>query len=439
MNRPTAGLEREHARAPLNLAWLIRLRWGAIVGQAIAVLVTAQVVGVPLPGLWMWSLIGLELSSNVYLVARSRRGFRAGETALAGILGLDVLILTGLLYLTGGPFNPFSFLYLIYISLAVVLLRAQLTWALAGLSLACSAALFVGHEPLALPATTHDDYMRWHLWGMWVALGVAAAYIVYSQVRVLQALTRRERELAEARDLAARQERLASLATLAGGAAHELASPLSTVAVVARELELELSARGAGDDLVEDVRLMRAEIQQCRRILEQMSAQAGESAGEGTAPSSIEELVREALDGIPEVPPVAIDLGAAAGKPLSVTRRALAQALRVLVRNAQDACADGGVVELAVDLSDRALTFRVRDEGSGMDPEVLARAGEPFFTTKQPGQGLGLGLFLCRAVVERLGGQVELRSDRGRGTTASLVLPARAWQPSAEAAEGARP
>jgi len=419
--------DRISSRDTLNLAWLIRLRFGAVAGQALAVLVSHQLLDVPLPQLWLWTLIAIELASNLALAGWSRRRSAPREAVLAAVMSLDVLVLTGLLFLTGGPFNPFSFLYLVYISLATVLLRARYTWMLAGLSLACSGLLFADHVPLRLPAVSHQEHMTWHLWGMWVAFGVAAVYIVYSQVRVLQALSRRDAELAEARDRAARHERLVSLATLAGGAAHELSSPLSTIAVIAGELERELVARNAGDDLIDDMRLVRTELGTCRRILDQMAAQAGESAGEEVSPSSVVDLVRHALDGLPERPPLVTELGDLGGARLAVTRRALAQALRVLVRNAQDASADENPVTLRIDERAGALRFEIRDQGAGMSGDVLARAGEPFFTTKPPGRGMGLGLFLCRAVVESLGGEIELSSQPGRGTTAAIVIPPARW------------
>jgi two-component system, sensor histidine kinase RegB len=427
--------ERISSRDTLNLAWLVRLRFGAVAGQAMAVLVSHQLLGVPLPQLWLWALIAVELASNLALAGWSRRGAAPRDAVLAAIMSLDVLVLTGLLYLTGGPFNPFSFLYLVYISLATVLLRARYTWMLVGLSLACSALLFVDHVPLQLPASSHAEHMGWHLWGMWVAFGVAAAYIVYSQIRVLQALSRRDAELAEARDRAARHERLVSLATLAGGAAHELASPLSTIAVIAGELERELVARRAGDDLIEDMRLVRAELATCRAILDQMAAQAGESAGEEVSPASVADLVRHATAGLPERPALETELGAWGGARLAVTRRALAQALRVLVRNAQDASGEDSPVSLRVDGGGGVLRFEISDRGAGMSSDVLARAGEPFFTTKPPGRGMGLGLFLCRAVVESLGGQLELHSQPGRGTTAAIIIPPARWSAQRNPAE----
>src|SRR5690606_36216657 len=136
---------------------------------------------------------------------------------------------------------------------------------------------------------SHHEHMHTHLRGMWVALGVAAGFIVYFLMRVTRALAQREEELARARHLAARQEKLASLATLAAGAAHELSTPLSTIATVARELERHLQDGSA--EQREDVGLIRSQVERCRAILWQMSAEAGESAGEGLSRVTAGELL----------------------------------------------------------------------------------------------------------------------------------------------------
>ena len=167
----------------VNLSWLIRLRWGAIAGQALTTVAVDRFMDVPLPLGLLGALIGVELVTNVGATVWARRAPAVREWHLAALMGLDVLVLTGLLYLTGGPFNPFSFLYLVYIALAAVLLGAGWTWALVLLSLVGSGVLFLRHRPLVLQAETHDEHMSVHLRGMWVAYGVAAAFIVYFLMR----------------------------------------------------------------------------------------------------------------------------------------------------------------------------------------------------------------------------------------------------------------
>jgi two-component system sensor histidine kinase RegB len=265
---------------------------------------------------------------------------------------------------------------------------------------------------------------------MWVAFGVAAAFIVYFIQRVRRALAERDAELGEARSTAARHERLASLATLAAGAAHELATPLSTIAVVAKELERALGTDGADASTVADARLIRDQVERCRTILVQMAADAGESTGEAPAPITVAAWLAAATDGLAERARIVAEpafASSADGAVVRVPPRALAQALRGVLKNALEASAARG--EVRVELAAVADRWRlaVVDRGAGMTPEVLARAGEPFFTTKSAdglARGMGLGLFLARVVLERLGGELDIRSTLGRGTTVTLIVPA---------------
>lgn len=401
-----------------SFAWLVRLRWAAVAGHALTILTVDRVLGITLPMTALFAVVAFEALTNVIATLWQVRGRPVSAFGLASLMALDVVLLTALLYLSGGPFNPFSFLYLVHIALAAVMLTEKHTWALVVLSLVASGLLFVKHRAMPLPpGSTHDDHMRIHLQGMWVAFGVAAGFIVWFLLRVLRALARRDDELMRAR---AQKDRLASLATLAGGAAHELATPLSTILVVTRELERKLSS---GPEL-EDVKLVRQQVERCRGILDAMTAQAGERAGETLVVIELDELARLAVDGLPAKPSVeiAIDRGAGAAPPRGPVR-ALAQAFRVLIKNAQDASPDDHPVVLALRQDAEGLAAEVRDRGTGIAPEVLAHLGEPFFTTKAPGKGMGLGFFLTRTVVEQLGGSLDITTEVGRGTTIAVRVP----------------
>jgi two-component system, sensor histidine kinase RegB len=411
-----------------NLAWLLRLRWGAAVGQLVTILVARFALDIALPLPPLLALVGAEALSNALLGLRPRARAVPPWT-LGALMAFDVVLLTGLLYFTGGPQNPFSFLFLVPISLATLILTAAWTWALVLLSLACSAVLFFWNRPLDLGAS-HAAHMAMHLRGMWVAFGVSAAFIVTFLLRIRRALARREAELTASRHLAARQERLASLATLAAGAAHELATPLSTIAVVAKELERAVAAAPAAAGVAEDVRLVRDEVERCRAILQRLCADAGEVMGEPFASVAIGDLVGRALAGLEPRPAILPELGPEVrGLALDVPARAVEQALHGVLKNAQDASPADGTVTFAVARVGDRVEFTVRDEGAGMAPEILARVGEPFFTTKPAGTGMGLGIFLARTVVERLGGAVTLDSAERRGTTARIAVPLRAGTP----------
>jgi two-component system sensor histidine kinase RegB len=299
-------------RSWVNIQWLARLRWSEIAGQAATVLVGQVLLDGALPIAALLGVIAVGLVSNLavelYFFGDRRRN-RAPvrpvhEWQIALVMMLDIAILTGLLYFTGGPSNPFAFLYVVQIALATVLVRALWSWVLVGLSFVGFGILIIAHQPLRLP----DDS---RLIGMWVALGVASAFVVHFLRRITGALGERDAELTEARGLAARQERLASLATMAAGAAHELSTPLGTVALAAKELERALT-KADDPDLAADARLIREQVGRCRAILEQMAQGAG-TVGESVAACTLKELLDEALVGIREGTPVHRDAPAELG------------------------------------------------------------------------------------------------------------------------------
>jgi two-component system sensor histidine kinase RegB len=323
-------------------------------------------------------------------------------------------------------------LYIVHIALAAVVLRAYWTWGLVGLSFAGFGSLFLGDTGPTGTWFEHPDqhmmHMRMHMQGMWIAFGIAAVFIVYFVTRVTRDLARRDAELARARAAAERSEKLASLATLAAGAAHELATPLSTIAVVARELERSLERAGALDGAVADARLIRNEVTRCRAILEQLAADAGASAGEAFAELSVHGLLDKAIEGLPQRERIRSAIaGEAEHVQLFLPARAVAQAVRGVLENALQASPPESSVLVHANKTAERCAIVVEDRGPGMPPEVLSRVGEPFFTTKEPGKGMGLGLFLTRVVLERIGGGVAIDSRPGEGTRVELSVPLRAY------------
>jgi two-component system sensor histidine kinase RegB len=259
---------------------------------------------------------------------------------------------------------------------------------------------------------------------MWIAFVAAALLVTIFIGKVSEALRRREHEVLLLQSQLASQERLASIATLAAGAAHELGTPLGTIAVASRDVEYHATEVSRDPELAEDARLIRSEVERCRSILQQMSARGAEQPGE--APVGVElagllenvrcdlplrsrERVRVVLDG---------DAGAAV-LPAGAAR----QALTALVRNALDATSEAQPVTLGVVRTAESLEFVVTDSGCGMSAETLNRVAEPFFTTKAPGGGIGLGTYLVRVFAEQLGGRLAFESEPGKGTRALLQVP----------------
>jgi len=431
----------------INLSWLLRLRWGAVVGQVVIILGAHFGLGMAQRLGPLFATIAVAAASNAALGLWARRERPIRERLLWAVMALDVVLLTVLLDLSGGPFNPFSALYLVHIALAAVVLRAGWTWGLTVLAIACFGVLFVDHlwfpsrgsEPSPAHHPQHHIHdVRMHLEGMWAAFALAAGFIVYFVQRVTRALAAREAELVEARAAAARHEKLTALGTLAAGAAHELSTPLSTIAVAARELERQLARTGAEATALEDVQLIREQVARCRDILTQMTSDAGTSQGESMVELAPAALVEEALEGLPERERVRTELDARTREERElVPAHAFARAIRGVVKNALQASAPGTPVRLGLVREAAGWRLTVEDAGEGMPAEVLARAGEPFFTTKAPGEGMGLGLFLTRAVLEQLGGGLVLRSTQGQGTTVVLTWPAGGLRQSAALPPGA--
>jgi two-component system sensor histidine kinase RegB len=414
------------SRARINLEWLLRLRWGLLLGQALVIALAAYGLELALPVAVLAGLLGLEAATNVAVRAWLGRA-RVSEATIGKLMLWDTLVLTGLLALSGGTHNPFTTLYLVNVALGTVLLPARWMWGLLGFTLTAFGSLFVLQDVELVPGLSRPDHaalMRLHLNGMWVAFAVAAGFIVYFVQRVTRALEEREEELAQARVQHARREKVASLATLAAGAAHELSTPLSTIAVVSKEVERALASAGTSEAVREDLRLIRQQVDRCRDVLVQMSADAGQTTGEAFHPMALGRLVEDSLAELAGVERVKVELPTElSGRWVQGPPRALARVVRGLVKNALQASPASKVVELRVVEGQGGARLEVRDGGAGMPADVLARAGEPFFTTKAPGEGMGLGLFLARTLAEQLGGSLELRSTPGQGTVASLALP----------------
>jgi two-component system sensor histidine kinase RegB len=398
------------------LKWLARLRWLAAVGQIAAVGVAVGVLKLELNLVAIVLIIGLTVVTNAALEFLVRWG-KAATWVTALTVVLDVLLLTGLLYFCGGPVNPFCVLYVIHVVMAVVALGTWLTWAIVAECAACYAGIVATHVPLP----PLDD--RVIGFGQWAALVLVAMLIAYFVGRITLALRQREIELAGMRERATRSEMLASLTTLAAGAAHELGTPMGTIAIAARELELALEQYEAMRTWADDARLIRSEVDRCRNILERMRVDVSDELRLRPAQISIEEFVDLLRQDLAAAEWSSVRVSGVTPEIVRLPSRAMRQALNVLLRNALEVTPPGQVVELRVHRTGQNIAFEVEDHGPGMEPEVARRAGEPFFTTKPVGKGMGMGLFLVRMVAEQTKGAFSLDSTPGIGTRSVLSLP----------------
>ncbi|NTV15317.1 MAG: HAMP domain-containing histidine kinase [Desulfobulbaceae bacterium] len=424
----SSSLGSESSR--ITFAWLLKLRWGAVVCQLLLIGVVSLFFAIELPNGIILSFISFQAASNLFFQFLLHR--RAGVPPL--IFGLimvwDIIHLTLLLYFTGGAMNPFTFLYLVHVALGALIMSQIWAWGLASLTVAGYALLFLLPPPpvqgsglvagQSMPGC--NLYGNLHLQGMWVAYSLTALFIVFFLGRIQKALAGHQQTLLKLEEARTRGEKMTSLATLAAGAAHELSTPLSTIAVAAAEMEDQLRSPEVDAELLADARLIRSEVRKCGEILRQLSTDAGEQPGESFREISLSGLLAQLCKDFAAetgqriaLEPVIEDFA------LFVPVQAWLRTLKGLLKNGWDADPTGVVSCRAVRLGD-LLSIIVSDRGQGFSPEVLARAGEPFFTTKGPTRGMGLGLFLARTLAERYGGELRIQSEKGRGTSITFSV-----------------
>jgi two-component system sensor histidine kinase RegB len=423
-----------------NLRRLVGLRAIEVAGQAGTIAIAVYGIGMALPTAVLLTLTAGLALATLFTWWRTRQPWPVTDAELAGHLLIDIGVLTGLLYFTGGSTNPFVTLYLIPLSIAAAMLPAAYTWVVAGVTLACYTCLLFLHLPLpqgpgsfALLATLfpsglpsslpgeHDAHgaqadFNLHVLGMWFNFALSAVLIAWFVARMAQSLRERDQRLAAAREEALRNEQLVALGTLAAGAAHELGTPLSTMAVIAKELERDHVNDSA---LVEDLRLLRAQTERCKAILTSLTARAEE-----TTRSACEDYLHKLIEQWQLLRPqieVKTHFAGIQPAPAITLERTLDQALLNLLNNAADVSPQD--IEFDGRWDTAQLTLEIRDRGPGISAEVAARAGEAFFTTKGPGGGLGIGLFLANATIERFGGRVNLFNREGGGACVRVTLP----------------
>jgi len=417
-------------RALVALPWLLRVRWWLVGGQAAVIAIASLGLRIDLPLTMLASLVVVAALSNI---GAATFGDRVPAGHLGGLLLLlDVLLLTGSLSVTGGPLNPFSMQFLVYITLAAVVLGSQWTWTLTVASALGFASLFVlpVDEHTAI-AHTLSGQMGGHLQGMWWAFVTAAMLTAVFVVRLSREIDARDQELEVARDRAARTERLASLTTLAAGAAHELSTPLSTIAVAAGELERALGqVPSTSPEVLDDVRLIQQQLNRARGILDRLGSRAGDPAGEMPTQLILTAVLADAVEQISRHDQGRVTLSAA---PASIVApvTSLTQCLAGLIRNGLEAPEGTTGAPSTVRVSSHVektgavewAVITIRDDGRGIPSDQLPHVGEPFFTTKAPGKGMGLGVFLARLLATELGGSLALTSHDGAGTTVTMRLP----------------
>jgi len=404
-----------------NLQQLIQLRWLAVIGQVFTIEVAHYTLALAVPVSEMLMVVGCLALFNLVSHLRWRTGHRVQHVELFLALLIDVAVLTVQLYLSGGTGNPFVFLYLLQIALGAVLLRGGYIWSIVLITALCFTALSRHHLPLPATPDLHQGAPSLYTQGLLVCFLLNAILVVIFITRIGRNLRQRDARLASARQRAAEEEHIVRMGLLASGAAHELGTPLSTMAVILGDWKHD-PLLSAHPGLKGEVAEMQAQVKRCKSIVSGILLSAGETRGEESAETTVcqfaDRLARDwqATRTVAEFR-YANRFGADAAMVADTT---LEQMVFNVLDNARDA--SPGLVELAFDRVADTLRITVTDAGPGFEPAILSRLGKPYQSTKGRAGG-GLGLFLAMTVARTLGGSLVARNRPEGGAEVVIQLP----------------
>lgn len=403
-----------------NLALLIQLRWLAVGGQVVTILVVHDWLGITLPLITMAGVILFLVGLNIVSLMRLRNQSEVSNTELFLELLLDVAALTVQLYLSGGASNPFVSLYLLQVILGAVLLEAGSTWALVVITSACFIWLTTNYREIAMPHNHGPDLFDLHIQGMFICFVLAASLLVLFVTRIQRNLRIRDAQSAE-------EDHIVRMGLLASGAAHELGTPLSTVSVILSDWQ-RMPMFKADPELIEDLSDMLGQLDRCKAIVSDILTSSGATRGEGTVRTTVnaflDALVEEWRAGRPALAVDYTNLFRPDAPIVSDT--ALKQVIFNIFDNAWEASPEW--IGVAVGRRGDDLVITVSDAGPGFDGEILAEFGKPYRSGKKRPGG-GLGLYLVVNVLRKLGGTVTPKNGKTGGASVTLKLPLASLSP----------
>jgi two-component system, sensor histidine kinase RegB len=414
------------AQGRIRLLTLVLIRWFALVGQLLAILIVKYVMGFDLPLGLALAAVGASALLNVAVSVRYTKSKRLSNGEAAVSLAYDIVQLAALLFLTGGLGNPFSILFLVPVTISASVLSLRSTLWLGLVALICISLLAGFHMPLPWPGVA-PPLPQLYVTGIWAALVLGMGFISVYAWRIAEEARRMASALAETQHVLAREQKMSALGGLAAAAAHELGTPLGTIALVAKEVALQLPE---GSEMAEDMSLISSQTARCREILGQLSrspeaeGRAGEFSRVGLA-----TLMEEAADSYRSVDvSISVEIKGVPWTEFVPRHPEVLHGLGNFIENAADFASSHVAVEGTWD--EGSLTLRVADDGPGYSAGILTRLGEPYVTSRKfdddGGGGMGLGVFIAKTLLERTGAQVIFGNQRGGG--AEVVIT---WTKSA--------
>jgi two-component system, sensor histidine kinase RegB len=401
------------------LAWLVRLRWLALFAQAVTLSFVFRLLdGFHAIAVW-GAVMAVLVAANLWTTGRMAMSEEVRSSSILAQLLIDVAALTAFFAIGGGPDNPFTPLYLVHAAMAGVMLPPRLAAAVLGAVVLGYGAVFVWHLPLRYE---HHSMPAWMLvrFGQAVAFGITSVSVVMFVVGLSASLRRHKEQLLDAHHRTARTDRLRSVGTLAAGAAHELNTPLSTMALRLRRL----GRRHKDEATVRDVEVIEDQLDRCASIVERLLVGAGDPSASDIVRRPLGDMVREAVRLWSRGATLQVEIRDDSGAiEVELPEVAFQQALINLLENAREAQESADTLEalsVAIERDGDAGVVELADRGVGL-PKAAEQVGEPFFTTKA--SGTGLGVFVARAVADGAGGGLAYRRRPGSGTVARWWFP----------------
>ncbi len=409
---------------------LVLLRWGAVFGQLFTLIIVSQALGFTFAVGPSLAVIAVAAIVNTIVALTLPLDRRVSDTEAIAQLCFDIAQLGLLLYFNGGIENPFAILFLAPVVTSATTLSRRVLATVATFGFCVALALLFWHQPLPWTPGVPFELPPIYDLGLLSGIVVGTAFTSLYAWRATKESRKMSAALSATEQMLAQEQKLSALGSLAAAAAHELGTPLATIAVTAKEMRRELPE----GHLREDAELMMSQAQRCRAILEQLALR-GDRPDVIHEALSLEDLLEEAAEGY-------IDRGVditiegqqtLSGPPLNIQRRPeLLYALKNFIENAVSFATTRVILTAAV--NDNDITLTIDDDGQGFDPLIRPRLGQPYVTSRaKAGKagGLGLGVFIATTLVERTGGRTEFENSPSGGARVQCRWPISALQASA--------
>jgi two-component system sensor histidine kinase RegB len=412
---PLSAIAAGARATPSAIRRLTTLRWWVLAGEISAIVLVPLLLGIPLPRATMLFVVFLQAVGNLLAMRRLTRNGPFSDVELFVQLSTDIVALAVLMFLSGGAANPFISLLLPPVAIAALALPSRLVVAATALAILAYSILNVYYLPL--PIADAERAARLHLAGMWFTFVLSAVMLAWFVERMTASIRQRDAELAAAREKALRDERVVALGALAAGAAHELSTPLATMAVIAGELERDVALPGSAR---EDIAILHRQVTACKTIISGLAERTGAERLDSAAAVQADRWLAKVFGRWREMRPrvdAELDMSGVSPRLTFAVDATIEQGLLNLFNNAANA---GSKVRVQAACEADALTIEVRDDGPGFPVRVIEQAGHSPFPAHDGGSGIGL--LLAHAAVTRLGGQLTLHNDNGG--VARVRLPA---------------